>query len=147
MKAPDPPQLLPHEMFFGLFLVVTWLRLGLALGFFGTDALLYFALILGNLWAIWFCRSNGTAVRWRIGLLFYPVAMNVIFMHMKTAIPKIHPDRMDGWRAASRRAGRRNESQPATATAGASGAHGVPQFLLHALFPLSVLQPGVLFLR
>lgn len=35
-------------------------------------------------------------MRWRLGLLFYPLVMNVVFMHMKTAIPKIHPQRMDG---------------------------------------------------
>ncbi|MGA2557962.1 MAG: phosphatase PAP2 family protein, partial [Verrucomicrobiota bacterium] len=28
-------------------------------------------------------------------LLFYPLAMNVVFFHMKTAIPQIHPERMD----------------------------------------------------
>jgi membrane-associated phospholipid phosphatase len=88
-------RLLPHEFFFGLFLVVTWMRLGFAVGFFGPDALLYSALIAVNVWAIWFCRSNGTPMRWRLGLLYYPLVMNVVFMHMKTAIPKIHPQRMD----------------------------------------------------
>jgi membrane-associated phospholipid phosphatase len=86
---------LPHEIFFGLFLLVTWLRLGFTLGFLGGDALLYLMLIAANIWAIWFSRSNGTPLRWRIGLLFYPIAMNVVFMHMKTAIPKIHPGHMD----------------------------------------------------
>jgi membrane-associated phospholipid phosphatase len=96
MKPPNPWRLLPHEFFFGLFLVVTWMRLGLAVGFLGPDALLYFVLIAVNVWVIWFCRSNGTPMRWRLGLLFYPLVMNVVFMHMKTAIPKIHPQRMDG---------------------------------------------------
>jgi membrane-associated phospholipid phosphatase len=95
MKPPNQGRLLPHEFFFGLFLLVTWVRLGFAVGFLGRDALLYFTLIAVNVWAIWFCRSNSTSIRWRIGLLFYPLAMNVVFMHMKTAIPKIHPQRMD----------------------------------------------------
>ena len=97
MKDKRHWRLLPHEIFFGLFLVITWIRLGLAVGFLGGDALLYFALIIINIAAIWFCRSNGNALHWRIGLLFYPIAMNVVFLHMKTAIPKIHPDRMDLW--------------------------------------------------
>ncbi|HXJ58675.1 MAG TPA: phosphatase PAP2 family protein [Verrucomicrobiae bacterium] len=100
MKPPDSPDAwrpLPHEFFFGLFLFVTWMRLGFMTGFLGGDALLYLALIGANLWAIWFVRSNGTPRRWRLGLLFYPVAMNIVFMHMKTAVPKIHPARMDAW--------------------------------------------------
>jgi membrane-associated phospholipid phosphatase len=86
---------MPHEVFFGLFLLVTWVRLGFAAGFFSGDALLYLVFLTGNAWAIWFCRSNGTSIRWRLGLLFYPVAMNVLFLQMKTAIPKIHPGRAD----------------------------------------------------
>lgn len=95
MKPSSHWRLLPHEIFFGLFLVVTWLRLGSTVGFLGGDALFYFALIVANLGAIWLYRSRDTALRWRLGLLFYPIAMNVVFMQMKTAIPKIHPQRMD----------------------------------------------------
>jgi membrane-associated phospholipid phosphatase len=86
---------MPHELFFGLFLLVTWMRLCFKVGFLSPDALLYSALIAANVWAIWFCRSNGTDRRWRLGLLFYPLAMNAVFFTMKTAIPKIHPERMD----------------------------------------------------
>lgn len=86
---------LPHEIFFGLFLIVTWLRLGITVGFLGGDALFYFALILLNIGAIWLCRSKDTALRWRVGLLFYPIALNVVFPQMKSAIPKIHPAKMD----------------------------------------------------
>jgi membrane-associated phospholipid phosphatase len=95
MKPPNQWRLLPHEFFFGLFLLVTWMRLGRTVGFLGPDALLYFVLIAANVWAVWFCRSNGTSMRWRLGLLFYPLAMNVVFFHMKTDIPKIHPQQMD----------------------------------------------------
>jgi len=97
MKRFDHWRLLPHEIFFGLFLLITWMRLGWTLGFLGGDALFYLALIAANVWAIWYCRFNPTHARWRLGLLFYPIAMNVVFMHMKTAIPKIHPARMDGF--------------------------------------------------
>lgn len=88
MKALNKWRPLPHEVFFGLLLLIMWARLGF-------DSLLYLALIAANAWAFWFCRSNGSSRRWRIGLLFYPVAMNVVFMHMKMDIPKIHPERMD----------------------------------------------------
>lgn len=95
MKPINQWRLLPHEIFFGLFLLITWLRLGFVVGFLGSDALFYFALIMVNLGAIWLCRSNGTSTRWRVGLLFYPIAMNLVFIQMKTSIPKIHPQKMD----------------------------------------------------
>ena len=86
---------LPHEIFFGLFLVVTWLRLGFAVGFLDSDALFYFALMIINICAFWFCRRKNTPTSWRLGLLFYPLGMSTIFMELKTAIPKIHPAKMD----------------------------------------------------
>jgi membrane-associated phospholipid phosphatase len=95
MKRHDHRSLLPHEVFFGLFLLITWMRLGFAVGFLGGDALLFLALAAVNAWVIWFCRSDGTAIRWRLGLLFYPVTMNIVFVQMKTAIPRIHPGRAD----------------------------------------------------
>ncbi|HVV71740.1 MAG TPA: phosphatase PAP2 family protein [Verrucomicrobiae bacterium] len=87
--------LLPHEVFFGLFLVITWLRLCLVEGARGADALLYLALLSLNAAAVWYARSRDTQFSWRVGLLFYPVAMNVAFMNMRAAIPKVHPVKMD----------------------------------------------------
>ena len=95
MKALEPWRLLPHELFFGLFLLITWARLGWVEGWLGGDTLLYAALILINLAAIGFCHSIGAAWRWRAGMLFYPVVINVVFMQMKTSVPKIHPQAMD----------------------------------------------------
>jgi hypothetical protein len=95
MKSNNVWKPLPHEIFFGLFLVVTWMRLGLTVGFFGGDALFYLVLIVINISAFWFCRRKDTPMNWRLGLLFYPIAMSVVFMELKTAIPKIHPAKMD----------------------------------------------------
>ena len=87
--------LLPHELFFGLFLLITWTRLSFAEGILGPNALLYLALIVLNLGALWYSHSRNTRLSWRVGLLFYPLAMNVVFTNMKVAIPKIHPGKMD----------------------------------------------------
>jgi membrane-associated phospholipid phosphatase len=95
MKRSELWPLLPHEVFFGLFLLITWLRLGFAAGFLDGDALLYIVLLIGNAWAIWFCRSGEGSGRWRLGLLFYPLAMNVAFILLKTAVPKIQTARAD----------------------------------------------------
>jgi membrane-associated phospholipid phosphatase len=86
---------LPHEIFFGLFLVITWTRLSLYEGPLGPNSLLYLTLIALNIATIWFSRARNTQTSWRVGLLFYPVAMNVVFTNMKVAIPKIHPTKMD----------------------------------------------------
>jgi hypothetical protein len=86
---------LPHEIFFGAFLLVTWVRLGAKLSFLSTDALFYFILVAANAWAIWFYRTAKTPQGQRLALLFYPIAMNVVFMNMKTAIPKLHPGGFD----------------------------------------------------
>ena len=47
MRA-EAARLLPHEVFFGLFLVVMWLRLTVAVGPMASDALVFFALIVLN---------------------------------------------------------------------------------------------------
>jgi hypothetical protein len=87
--------LLPHEIFFGAFLLVTWLRLGIHFGFLNGDAVLYFLLIGANVISDWFYRSAKSALGQRLALLFYPIAMNIVFVNMKTAIPKLHPGRLD----------------------------------------------------
>ena len=67
MKPKGP---LPHELFFGLFMVITWVRLVFVTGFFGPNALLYLALLALNAAAIWYCRLADTARNWRCGLLY-----------------------------------------------------------------------------
>ena len=93
MKPIDQWRLLPHEIFFGAFLVLTWLRLSLAEGFLGPDAFLYLGLISVSALLIGLCHEGPW--RWRARLLFYPIAMNVVFFNMKVAIPKISPHPMD----------------------------------------------------
>lgn len=86
---------MPQEIFFGAFLLITWARLVFATGFFSMSSLFYLALIGVNVAAIRFYRPAEAAWRWRVGLLFYPVAMNLVFAQMKVAIPAINPRLMD----------------------------------------------------
>ncbi len=86
---------LPHEWVFGTFLVVTCLRFAFVLGPLSSECLLYLALIAAELLLIRWCRAKPTDLRWRLRLLFHPLALNVIFAHMKAAIPKIAPERVD----------------------------------------------------
>ena len=57
-------KLLPHEWFFGAFLLLTWLRLVVAVGPLDPDALLYLALIVVNTAAIARCKARETRARW-----------------------------------------------------------------------------------
>jgi len=95
MSRPSERLLMPHEAVFGAFLLATWARFGLRLGFLGPDALTYLAMIGVDAWLIWFCRRRPTRTRWILRLLFHPLVLNVVFFGMKTAIPKIAPVRMD----------------------------------------------------
>jgi len=88
------PRLLPHEVFFGLMLVILWARLAFVAGFPGGYTLFYAVAILLNVAAIRLARSQNP-MRQRLGLLYYPVFMNLVFMSLKGSIPLLHPGRMD----------------------------------------------------
>lgn len=87
--------LLPHEILFGLYLLMTWARLVWAVGFFGRDALVYLGFLVVNALLIARCVGAPTPLRWRLRLLFYPLAVTFLFAYMKVAVPEIHPASMD----------------------------------------------------
>ncbi len=86
---------LPHEVFFGFFMALTWVRLVLAEGFTSNNSLFYLALISANLLLIILSLRNGAKACCYTRLLFYPLALNLIFGSMKAAIPIIHPGKVD----------------------------------------------------
>lgn len=87
--------LLPHEWFFGGFLLVTWLRLVRAVGPLDRDALLYLALLLANAGVIAWCLARPGRLRWHARLWFYPLAMNVLFFTMGSSALKVNPQKLD----------------------------------------------------
>jgi membrane-associated phospholipid phosphatase len=92
---PELARLLPHEIFFGAFLVVMWLRLLYAVGPLATDTLVFFVLIVVNGLLIAAAERRPTRARWMARLLFYAIAMNVVFQQLRTAIPAVHPGKAD----------------------------------------------------
>jgi membrane-associated phospholipid phosphatase len=90
-----PARMLPHEVIFGVFLLVTWSRFVIVLGPASSEALVYLALIGVDAALIVWCNARPSNARWRWRLLFHPIALNVVFFQMKTAIPKIAPHRFD----------------------------------------------------
>lgn len=95
MNFPLRFRLLPHEWCFGAFLLVHWLRLVAAAGLLDPYALLYGVLLLANGAVIGRCLRDGTELRWKVRLWFYPVAMNVAFFTMGQTVDKIFSGRCD----------------------------------------------------
>ncbi|MBK9161497.1 MAG: phosphatase PAP2 family protein [Nitrosomonadales bacterium] len=89
------PALYEHEMFFGAFLLVTFVRLLSVQGMFWGDTLMFGAGLLAALMLVAYDRHRNTdaSLRWR--LLFYPVAMNVYFQQMRSAVPAISSSKED----------------------------------------------------
>ena len=67
----------------------------MAAGPLDRDALLYFALLLANVFVIAWCRRRETNLRWQLRLWFYPVAMNAVFFTMASAVLKVTPHKCD----------------------------------------------------
>src|SRR5262245_17595579 len=70
-------------------------RLAVASGPFALDTLVFLAMIATNVVVIAACRANPSRVRWIARLLFHPIAMNVSFQQLRTAIPAVNPWKAD----------------------------------------------------
>jgi hypothetical protein len=95
MNALSRYNLLPHEWFFGTFLLVHWLRLVAADGVLDPYALLYATLLIANVAVIARCQRQPTDLRWKVRLWFYPVAMNAAFFTMGQTVAIVYPGRCD----------------------------------------------------
>lgn len=93
MKKPFP--ILPHELAFGLYFIVMWVRLVFATGFFARDSLIYLGSMVLNAVLIVRCICFDSDRNWRWRLLFYPIAMNVFYLLSRTAVPAVHPQLED----------------------------------------------------
>ena len=89
------PALLAHEWLFGAYMLAMAGGLLLVSGPLDANTLSYLLglLLAGGLIALT-ARFAGNAT-WRARLLFYPLAMNVYFQQMRSAVPALHPEKMD----------------------------------------------------
>ncbi len=93
--ATSAGNLLPHEIAFGFFLMITWLRLAIGLGPANVFSLVFFASLLGA-FAVWqWAEQNPTPLRWRLRLLYYPVVMGITFYALGGAIPALGLPKVD----------------------------------------------------
>src|SRR5258706_5826032 len=71
-------------------------QLVVAAGFSDRDTLVFAALLAGNCSLGYFLpRGGDRGLGWRLRLLFYPVAMNLLYFLLGTAIPVIHSGHED----------------------------------------------------
>lgn len=87
--------LLAHEWLFGGYMLAMALALSFASGPLDPLTLSYLAGVLVALAMLGLnSRLPGNAT-WRMRLLFYPLAMNVYFQLMRSAVPAVHPAKLD----------------------------------------------------
>lgn len=86
---------LPHELFFGAFLLVTWLRLLLKQGLLHPLACLFLACGLGAVAVAVWTRRAPTPTRWRVRLLYYPALLGVTFYAMTATVTALGLPLMD----------------------------------------------------
>jgi membrane-associated phospholipid phosphatase len=82
---------LAHELLFGGFLLLMWLRLTWAQGMTGVDSLGFFALLAVGLGLTLYAMYRNTAPAWRARLAFYPVATGIAYLLMRDAVPAVEP--------------------------------------------------------
>ena len=89
-------RLLLHEWLCLGFFVWMLVQLVLSAGFSNRDTLIFSSLLAANCALVYFLPHGGNSdLGWRLRLLFYPVAMNLLYFVLGTAIPAIHPGRED----------------------------------------------------
>lgn len=84
-------RLLTHEWLCGAFLVSLWVRVVWVSGLLDADAMVLLAVMILNGSVLAWCARRESELRWRVRLLFYPVAMNLVYFTLTTAVPKVHP--------------------------------------------------------
>lgn len=87
-----PNRLLPHEWLCAGFFVWLLVQLIVSVGFSDRNSLLIALLLIMNCVLLVFFPYSGDPDRaWRWRLLFYPIAMNLLYFMLGTAIPAVHP--------------------------------------------------------
>lgn len=82
---------LVHELVFGAFVAATTARLGFATGWTSALTLVWAGVLLANVAVVAWTDRHPSVARWRVRLLYHVIAMNLLFQHMRHAIPAINP--------------------------------------------------------
>jgi len=82
--------LLPHELIFQLFVLITFLRLVRSAGPTDPLSLLYAAFLLLAALLVYLSARATQQWPWRLRLLYYPIVMNAAYKNMAPVVAKIH---------------------------------------------------------
>jgi PAP2 superfamily len=83
-------RLLPHELFFQLFVFITWLRLIHSTSLTSFISLVYASFLLTAAVLTYLSARLQHQCFWRLRLLYYPIVMNIAYMKMAPVVAKIH---------------------------------------------------------
>jgi membrane-associated phospholipid phosphatase len=79
-------RVLPHEVVFTAFLLITWVRLVAKGHLLSVPAMAFLAFLLLSAGMIRWAAANPTSTRWRLRLLFYPTLMGASFYSLTPAM-------------------------------------------------------------
>jgi len=88
--------ILPHEWVFGTFLLLTGLRLFAHEGAARDWSLVFLGCWLAGVVVFFWSDRDHTPWRWRVRLLFYPVAMGICFYALGMSVPLLGQAKVDG---------------------------------------------------
>lgn len=96
-RAPKSLSLMPHELAFGLFLLVTWARVVWAAGLFHPCSWMLLGLWASGMIGVVWVHQNPTPARWRARLFIWGSMMGATYLLLARVVPLIHPGHEDAF--------------------------------------------------
>ncbi|HZR02736.1 MAG TPA: phosphatase PAP2 family protein [Burkholderiales bacterium] len=93
---PVARSILEHEWIFGAFLLLMWIRLTSVDSLTSADAAVFGLLLIANAAVVFATASRDTFLAWRLRLAFHPLAIGIVFVQMRSAVPAVNTWRADG---------------------------------------------------
>ena len=94
-RSPQTFSLLPHELAFGLFLLITWARVVWVAGLLHPCALTLFGFWVGGIIGVVWAHQHPTPTRWRARLFIWGSMMGATYLLLGRVVPLIHPTHED----------------------------------------------------
>src|SRR6185295_14279720 len=89
-------RVLPHEIVFSVFLLITWARLVAGGAALTAAGLSFFLFLVASVVVVAWGQARPNPLRWRLRLLFYPALMGASFYMLTPAMAQLNVPRVDG---------------------------------------------------
>ena len=80
----------PHEIIFGVFFMVAWVRLVWSAGFFHLSSLTFLAYFIAGFGLMCWAQHWPTPMRWRVRILFFAGISTGSYLSLREAIPAMY---------------------------------------------------------